>query len=157
MNSHKAQTTIEYLLLISVVVLIFAGVLMTVNSLKKEAEKPVNITGKEETPVGALGSQLENLRKIGSPTGEVTTGLAIAFDTPEPYCAFTPVSVTITNENGLVEGALVKLNSANATVDTKTTGADGKVAFTPQAMDTYTVSAEKAGNAPASKPLSVVC
>jgi len=28
---------------------------------------------------------------------------------------------------------------------------------TPQAMDTYTVSAEKAGNAPASKQLSVVC
>ena len=64
MNSRKAQTTIEYLLLISVVVLLFAGVLMTVNSLKNEAEKPVNITGKEETPVGALGSQLENGRQL---------------------------------------------------------------------------------------------
>lgn len=157
MNSHKAQTTIEYLLLISVVVLIFAGVLMTVNSLKQEAEKPVNITGKEETPVGAMGTQLEKLRQISTPPSEApATNLAIAFE-PELVCAYESIIVAVTNENGPVEGALVKLNSETTTVDSKTSGADGKVAFTPQAMGAYTAVAEKSGNAPASKQLSVVC
>jgi len=155
MNSHKAQTTIEYLLLISVVVLIFAGVLITVNQLKGETEKPVNITGKEETPVGALGTQLENLRQIGSPTGEAPAQqLAIAFE-PELVCAYESIVVTVTGANGPAEGVTVKLNSETATMDTKTTGADGKVTFTPQAMGAYTVSAEKQDSAPASKQLSV--
>ncbi|VVC04130.1 Uncharacterised protein [Candidatus Burarchaeum australiense] len=157
MLSKKGQTTIEYLLLISVVVLLFAGVLMTVNSLKSEAEKPVNISGKEETPVGAIGSQLENLRQVGSEPNGPSLHLTVTTN-PElgaVHCVLETITVTVKNEDGPVAEATVKLNSETTTVDSRNTAADGTVTFTPQIAGLYTVSAEKHDNEPGSGQFTV--
>jgi hypothetical protein len=160
MGSGKGQTTIEYLLLISVVVLLFVGVLVTVNSLREEAQKTINVSGEEQTPVGAIGSQLDELRDIGSSGGGTTAPvlhLSLAMS-PELPCAFEPITVTVTDENGPVSGATVTLTGEGSTLDTKSTATDGVAIFgSVQSTGTYVFSAEKEGTEPASLQFTVAC
>ena len=157
MKSGKGQTTIEYLLLISVVVLLFVGLLVTVNSLRQEAEKTANVSGKEETPVEAIGSQLDDLRNIGSGGGGGSAlHLSLSMN-PQLPCAFEPVTVTVTNEDGPVPDAVVTLSGETDALDTKATATDGVAIFSPQAVGSYAFSVEKEGNEPASLQFTVAC
>ncbi len=156
-NSRKGQTTIEYLLLISVVVLIFVGVLVTVNELRKQAEQPVNVSGEEQTPTEAIGNQLNDLRNVGG-GGSTTPTLHLSISMePQLPCAFEPITVTVTNENGPVADAAVTISEGTTVIDTKSTASDGVVIFSPQAMSSYTLNAEKTGNEPASLQFTVAC
>jgi uncharacterized protein (UPF0333 family) len=61
-HSEKAQTTIEYLLIISVVVLLLIGLFLTLRELRASTEGNVTIDNKSESPVNAIKGQLEELR-----------------------------------------------------------------------------------------------
>jgi len=157
MRFRRAQTTIEYLLLISVVVLLFVGVLVTINSLRQEAGKSVNVSGREQTPTEAIGSQLEQLRNIATaPTGAPSLHLSINISDEVP-CQYMPLTVTVKNENGPVAGAVVTLSNSTAVVESKTTLSDGTNVFVPQALGTYTLLANATGNEPGSRQFTVAC
>ncbi|MFA6035668.1 MAG: hypothetical protein WC759_01800 [Candidatus Micrarchaeia archaeon] len=159
MGRMRGQTTIEYLLLISVVVLLFVGVLVTVNSLRQEANKNVNVTGVEQTPTEAIGSQLEGLRNIATTPASSSAPslhLSIVISDAVP-CQMVPLTITVKNENGPVVGAQVTLRNATDIVDTKNTLADGGAVFVPQSVGTHTVVANATGSEAASKSFTIAC
>jgi len=154
----RGQTTIEYLLLISVVVLLFVGVLVTVNSLRQEANKNVNVSGVEQTPTQAISSQLENLRNLAPATSGTAPSLHLSISISEAVpCQMVPLTITVKNENGPVVGAQVTLRNATDIVDTKNTLADGGAVFVPQSLGTHTVVANATGNEAASKSFTIAC
>lgn len=161
----RGQTTIEYLLLISVVVLLFVGVLVTVNSLREEANKNVNVSGKDETPSQAIATQLGELRDIAGASGEGSgpsggaaqqTELFIAFSDSLP-CTTVPLTVTISNAGGKVAGANVTLSRGSNVVDSKLTQSDGTAVFVPSSFGTYTMSATAQPNQVGSSQFTVAC
>ncbi len=154
----RGQTTIEYLLLISVVVLLFVGVLVTVNSLRQEAGKSVNVSGVEQTPTEAIGSQLEGLRNLATPSDSNAPSLHLSIGISDAMpCQMVPLTITVSNENGPVVGAQVTLRNATEIVDTRNTQADGGTVFVPQNMGTHTVVANATGNEAASKSFTIAC
>jgi hypothetical protein len=157
--NRRGQTTIEYLLLISVVVLLFVGVLVTVNSLRQEAGKNVNVSGVEQTPTEAIGSQLDNLRNLAtSPTDSSAPSLHLSITISDAVpCQMVPLTITVKNEDGPVAGAQVILRNATDILETKTTAADGGTYFTPQSLGTHTITANATGNEPASKSFTIAC
>ncbi|MCX6776757.1 MAG: hypothetical protein NTY73_02155 [Candidatus Micrarchaeota archaeon] len=58
----KAQTTIEYLLLISVVVLLMISLFLTIKELRSSTQGNVTIDNKSQSPVQAIEGQLNELR-----------------------------------------------------------------------------------------------
>lgn len=159
MRGRRGQTTIEYLLLIAVVVILFVAVLSTVNALRQEAGKSVNVSGKEETPTEAIGTQLGKLRDIATAppdTGAPSKRLTVTISDELP-CRQLPFSIGATNEDGPVVGATITLSNGTAVVDSKPTLADGKNVFVPQQMGTYIATASAPGNEPGSKQFTVAC
>jgi len=57
----KAQTTIEYLLIISVVVLLMIGLFLTIRELRASTQGNVTIGNQSKTPIGALNETLQDL------------------------------------------------------------------------------------------------
>lgn len=155
---RRGQTTIEYLLLISVVVLLFVGVLVTVNSLRQEAGANVNVSGVEQTPTEAIGSQLEGLRNLATvpPSSAPSLHLTVTISEAIP-CQMVPLTITVKNENGPVEGAQITLRNSTDVVDTKNTLMDGGAVFVPQSLGTHTVIANMTGNEAATKSFTIAC
>lgn len=62
----KAQTTIEYLLIISVIVLLLISLFLTMRELRQSTQGNVTINNQNQTPVEAIGNQLNELRNSTS-------------------------------------------------------------------------------------------
>jgi len=64
----KAQTTIEYLLIISVVVLLMIGLFLTIRELRASTQGNVTIGNQTQTPTDAIKHQLDELRNSTNQT-----------------------------------------------------------------------------------------
>lgn len=62
----KAQTTIEYLLIISVIVLLLISLFLTIRELRESTQGNVTINNQSQTPGEAISSQLNELRNSTS-------------------------------------------------------------------------------------------
>jgi len=69
----KAQTTIEYLLIISVVVLVMIGLFLTIRELRASTQGNVTINNKSQSPTDAIKSQLDELRNSTNQSGTNST------------------------------------------------------------------------------------
>jgi len=61
-QSKKAQTTIEYLLIISVIVLLMISLFLTIRELRSSTQGNVTIDNKTLSPTDAIKGQLDELR-----------------------------------------------------------------------------------------------
>jgi len=61
-QSKKAQTTIEYLLIISVIVLLMISLFLTIRELRSSTQGNVTIDNKTLSPTDAIKGQLNELR-----------------------------------------------------------------------------------------------
>ena len=59
---RKAQTTIEYLLIISVIVLLLVSLFLTMRELRASTQGNVTINNQSQSPTEAISSQLNELR-----------------------------------------------------------------------------------------------
>ncbi|QLJ52962.1 MAG: hypothetical protein Sv326_0787 [Candidatus Fermentimicrarchaeum limneticum] len=57
----KAQTTIEYLLIISVVVLLMIGLFLTIRELRASTQGNVTIGNESKSPIEAINGTLQEL------------------------------------------------------------------------------------------------
>ena len=163
----KGQTTIEYLLLISVVVLVFIGVLVTVNSLRETTQGTVNVSGKEETPTQAIQSQLDQLRNLaGTPppppqnqsnqssggSGPITIGANLSCGCVQAFPAY--INVTLTNGAGqIIDGTVQQLDQDGNQINTGQTS-NGFFSFCGFAGTNYIIKADSAGYNTTSKPVT---
>jgi hypothetical protein len=69
----KAQTTIEYLLIISVIVLLLISLFLTINQLRASTQGNVTINNQSQTPTEAIGNQLNELRNSTNQSGSNQT------------------------------------------------------------------------------------
>ena len=69
----KAQTTIEYLLIISVIVLLLISLFLTVNQLRASSQGNVTINNQSQTPTEAIQNQLNELRNSTNQTSSNQT------------------------------------------------------------------------------------
>jgi len=61
-QSKKAQTTIEYLLIISVIVLLMISLFLTIRELRSSTQGNVTVDNKTQSPTDAIKGQLDELR-----------------------------------------------------------------------------------------------
>jgi hypothetical protein len=59
----KAQTTIEYLLILSVVVLLMISLFLTIRELRASTQGNVTVGNQTQSPTEAIKGQLDELRK----------------------------------------------------------------------------------------------
>jgi flagellar biosynthesis/type III secretory pathway M-ring protein FliF/YscJ len=59
---RKAQTTIEYLLIISVIVLLLVSLFLTMRELRASTQGNVTINNQSQSPTDAISGQLNELR-----------------------------------------------------------------------------------------------
>ena len=63
---RKAQTTIEYLLIISVIVLLLISLFLTMRQLQESTQGNVTVNNQSQTPLHALNETLGGLRNSTS-------------------------------------------------------------------------------------------
>ncbi|NYZ76226.1 hypothetical protein H0N98_03175 [Candidatus Micrarchaeota archaeon] len=59
---RKAQTTIEYLLIISVIVLLLVSLFLTMRELRESSQGNVTINNQSQSPTDAIKNQLNEMR-----------------------------------------------------------------------------------------------